>query len=109
MPKAKFTAEGYGVYRNGVGYLNVTLGGHGYDWSNREARYVADALNAAEENRDRPWVGDGPSVAEAGGESILARIPDGDLVRFVWNHTLSEWTSAAFIGTPVGWRPMPKE
>lgn len=76
---------------------------------NREmAERVADALNAAIENEEHPWVGEGPTIAEAEGGTILARIPDGDLVRFVWNRTLPGWTSAAFIGTPVGWRRMPR-
>lgn len=64
---------------------------------------------------ERPWIGSGPSVEEAGGHTILARL-DGDLHRLY--RTGGDWfdqggrrvPSVINPGayTPTGWRRMPK-
>ena len=79
------------------------------------AKRIADALNAAEENRDRPWEGNGPTLAEAGGKSILVRIED-DLCRATWESyegivhawVIGGWRVAHLPKPATGWRPMPK-
>lgn len=76
------------------------------------ARMIADALNQAQEF---PWIGDGPTVEEAGAESILVRLGT-DLHRATWawhvDHGQGWKWQGTILGsgeaTPTGWRPMPK-
>ena len=77
----------------------------------REAIVALEDL--AEELKDRLWTGAGPTVEEAGGRDILARV-DGVLR---WARRLREsWVIFDARGLyylpkdrePTGWRPMPK-
>lgn len=115
--KRRYFAGGRHVYQQGFcdPLCTVTL-----DATIPEVRAakIAAALNAAEGNRDRPWVGDGPTPEEAGGQRILIRVGE-DLVRASWcvpsddGFFLEGWyddLGCRLPGEhpPTGWRPMLK-
>lgn len=107
MPTTSYHHEGTTVvetFGSDVMYVGTV-------WSEEYAERIAEALNDAIEY---PWAGDGPSVEEAGGETILFR--EGKNLR------LASWSGDSYWrwvderdkkvrGGPygaTGWRPMPK-
>lgn len=119
MPEAKtapihryyFTKRYVHQQKDGIDRPFCRTYGHDEAEAETDAKAASDALNAAIENEEHPWVGDGPTVAEAGGDVILARI-HGLLHRTEWRKSGSfgAWypEGKTIVTPPTGWRPMPK-